>query len=1371
MLRNILHIILFAFAIFFSPDILSAQVDRFKIEYPLDKSVDAFGFDRLGYPWTIGIYKDELEVIKYYGGQLYKSYFPLQLDGNYKGQVIFIDNKLLISHGTEVYLFNPSDETYETLWKLPVGYTYDYSYQDDNGDIWLFITHSGKNKSQLYKYNKDGEFKLAYDLDDKYSKVKPQYTYGIKDVGGKLHFLYENYGINILNNEGKSETLDLVDSEDLTKNYDCSLFKIDNSNGVWRIYKDQVELLNRTTRQFERHPISDQVDVHNLCMNYNQRVRLKTIYRDSKNRLWLGGEDSNLYLYEEDRNRLTFFGKEIVDHLGGQEGDIIQLIEDASGNIWGRKRGGIFKITEKKSLFEKYAVDTQNENHQIYKDLPHINRTLKRYGKFGHKATIVSSIQQDDNENIYFTDQRFLFKVHHDDHEIEILPTENISSKITFFINDSVRLLSIWNRVYTLDEDFKNKKRLYDFKRIEKIFQQSDGTLWLSGYRDEDYNPLFAKIDPNTLSYTGEYFDSNGKTLSTSSMTEDDKGNLWAINYNGLYKINAENGLIIKQDPNAIYKGDSLYLKIGKGSNVQHLEEGMLGLKIHNGLAILNTATNEVLEYISTEYLETKTIDATYIDRNSAWYGNGRRLSNYNFSTREIIHFSANDGLDVGEGIRNFKLLTNGKLAMGTFNGLYIFHPDSLISNYKENIQNTTKKPIRLESYSTLDGALDSVHIYNYFTSDKTQAIVLSHNDKLLNLQFSFLNFDSPKDHQYSHWLEGYDTDWSAPISSNTVTYTSLPAGDYNLKLRANTGNGIWSSEPLEISITVKEAWYRSWWFYLLCLVVLAMLAFFISQHYYRLEKTKIRQEQEQAEAKRLKELDELKGRLFTNITHEFRTPLTVIMGMVDNIRNHPKEKNLIQRNSKNLLRLVNQLLDLSKADAKNLNINNIQSDIVSYLRYLTESFYSMATDKGIRLTFYSEEPEVIMDFDEIKIQHILYNLLSNAIKFTNEDGKIIVHLSKVIAQDKKHLRIKVQDTGIGISAEVIPHLFDRFYQADNSSTRKGEGTGIGLSLTHELVQIMDGKIEVSSTPADQNINNSSALTEFTIWLPIENKAVLSEITVQTEKSKTTVDKADLIPTPANKEEQHISHDPTLLIIEDNPDIILYLKSILDKDYQILSAKNGALGIEKAIEAIPDIIISDVMMPIKDGYEVCKTLKEDKRTSHIPIILLTAKAGEEAKLAGLQHGADAYLTKPFNKAELMVRLKKLVAIRQQIQDYINIDAHQKSDEPIILAQEPFLLKINETIEEHISNNEFGVSELAQAVHMSTTQVYRKLKALTGQTPSTYIRRQRLLMGKKLVRESDLSISEIAYSVGFSDPNYFSRAFHKEFGKSPRDHRN
>ncbi|MFK7775690.1 MAG: ATP-binding protein [Saprospiraceae bacterium] len=530
----------------------------------------------------------------------------------------------------------------------------------------------------------------------------------------------------------------------------------------------------------------------------------------------------------------------------------------------------------------------------------------------------------------------------------------------------------------------------------------------------------------------------------------------------------------------------------------------------------------------------------------------------------------------------------------------------------------------------------------------------------------------------------------------------------------------------------------------------------------FELEKSKILQDIEHQEAERLKELNNLKSRLYTNITHEFRTPLTVIMGMTENIEGHAEEKELIQRNSNNLLRLINQILDLSKAESGNLKINLVQDEIINFLQYLTESFQSMANAKDIQLVFYSEEKEIIMDFDEQKIQHIIYNLLSNSIKYTHQKGKVVFHVKK----ENDRLCIKVKDNGQGIATKDQPFIFERFYKVDQPNSVKADGVGIGLALTKELVEFLNGEIILKSELGEGS--------EFIIYLPINRSGeiinddanvLLQEENINEDKKERPLEfNSGLID--LNVENNGI---PQLLIVEDNEDVITYIKSCVKNDYNIEVAHDGQEGIEKAFELIPDIIISDLMMPKVNGFEVCRILKKDEKTSHIPIILLTAKATQEDKMEGLETGADAYMMKPFQKRELKIRLKKLIENRAILQAKYKGDLTSFSKKKTN-SEDDFFQKVINVLKRELDNPNFSVTELSKEMHLSTTQMYRKLKALTGLPPSKFIRRFRLQNSLELLQNSTMNVAEIAYKVGFSDPNYFSRAFSEEFGKPPSEMR-
>ena len=523
---------------------------------------------------------------------------------------------------------------------------------------------------------------------------------------------------------------------------------------------------------------------------------------------------------------------------------------------------------------------------------------------------------------------------------------------------------------------------------------------------------------------------------------------------------------------------------------------------------------------------------------------------------------------------------------------------------------------------------------------------------------------------------------------------------------------------------------------------------------------------QEQQEANRLKELDTFKGKLYTNITHEFRTPLTVIIGMAEQIRSKPKKyleqgTRLIESNGKNLLQLINQLLDLSKLENKSLQLNLQQSDIIPYLRYLAESFHTYANSKNLSLQFFTTEESLIMDYDIEQTKQILTNLISNAVKYTPNDGEVIIRVSK----NHSFLTLEIKDNGIGISDKDLLNIFDRFYQVDSSMTRKGGGTGIGLAHTRELVHLMNGKIEIQSS-----IGRGTSVF---VNLPIQRKAkIIKNVEAKENGFSNSPTKKNNSNYLQNSTKEHKKF-PQLLIVEDNPDVVIYLKTCLHDNYQIDVAYNGKIGIEKALENIPDIIISDVMMPEKNGYEVCDFLKNDERTSHIPIILLTAKSDIPSKIQGLKKGADVYLSKPFNKEELLIRLENLMKRQKRMIAYFSKQkiffSNYQADKVIednIQLEHVFIQKVKNIIEENYSDDTFTLSVLCQKLKMSRSQLFRKMKATIGTSPSEFIRKYRLEKAKLLFETTPMNISEVAWKVGFKDPSHFSKAYQKEFGHSP-----
>ena len=513
-----------------------------------------------------------------------------------------------------------------------------------------------------------------------------------------------------------------------------------------------------------------------------------------------------------------------------------------------------------------------------------------------------------------------------------------------------------------------------------------------------------------------------------------------------------------------------------------------------------------------------------------------------------------------------------------------------------------------------------------------------------------------------------------------------------------------------------------------------------------------------------LQELNQFKSRFYTNITHEFRTPLTVIKGMVGQISGNEQITTIIRRNSDRLLKMVNQLLDLSKSDSNTLDINWVKGDIIPYLQYLTESCHTLAQKKSLGLDFFSKEKSLVMDYDETKMQHILINLLSNAIKFTPEYGSVKIIAEQVQKHTGPCLKMAIKDTGKGIPSEKLRHIFDRFYQVEGSTTRSEEGSGIGLALVKELVQLLEGKIEVES-----EVGMGST---FCVYLPIHQNATEfathgpSSQQMMIFEESSSPNSLKLAPTDGDDDK------PRVLIIEDNADVATYIAICLQQDYTFDTALNGREGVDKALQHVPDVIICDVMMPEMDGFEVCKKLKTDRRTSHIPIVMLTAKVTQEDKVIGLSYGADAYLTKPFDKEELLVRLRNLAVqskrLRERLSDPLFLHKHP---EELETREAAFLNELRQIVESNMGNEQFGTNRLCKEIGMSRTQLHRKLKALIGSSTAKYIRSFRLHKAKFLLENSDLPIGEIAFQVGFKDFSHFSRSFFKEFSSRPSETRN
>jgi signal transduction histidine kinase/DNA-binding response OmpR family regulator len=730
----------------------------------------------------------------------------------------------------------------------------------------------------------------------------------------------------------------------------------------------------------------------------------------------------------------------------------------------------------------------------------------------------------------------------------------------------------------------------------------------------------------------------------------------------------------------------------------------------------------------------------------------------------------------------------------GGNNGFNFFHPDSIQDN--PNVP-----PVAITAFEKLDtdhpeqGAIAETGI-----SAKSE-IALTHKNAIFSIEFAALNYVESHKNRYAYKLEGFNDNWIQLGTRRRATFTNLDPGEYVFRVKGSNNDGVWNEEGASLRIIIRPPWWKTWWAYALYGAIFFGLLYSLRRYEMNRQQFKHRAELEHVQVEKLQELDHLKSRFFANISHEFRTPLTLILAPIEDVLARvdehisKKDLKLMQRSGQRLLRLINQMLDLAKLEAGKMQLQASDGDIVRFLRAVTMAFESQAARKQIVLRFRAEPERIIVCFDRKKLEDIMHNLLSNALKFTPPQGEITVAVaggsgsSELSATAPATATVTVSDTGIGIPASHLPHIFDRFYRVEDSSalsksddsikaasldqiyTTRQEGIGIGLALVKELVELHHGSIQAESEEGKG--------TTFTISLPLAKAHLKPEEIeasgkLQVASEQVASEQDVIIPSIQDQatsgQQPETSNQEIVLVIEDNDDLRTYLREHLEREYKVMEAGDGEEGVEKALAAIPDLVISDVMMPKKDGYQVCAALKTDEKTSHIPVILLTAKAAAEEKMEGLETGADDYIVKPFNVAELLVRARNLIALRRKLRERFKGQVILKPSEIAVTSKdEAFLNRVLSAIEKHIGEEEFGVEELAGEAAMSRSQIHRKLQALTGRNCGQFILSVRLQRAAELLRQKAATVSEIAYQTGFGSPSYFVSCFKKQFGCTPSEY--
>ncbi|MCF8345692.1 MAG: response regulator [Bacteroidales bacterium] len=1291
--------------------------------------------------------------------------------------------------------------------------------EDQDGNLWIGSMWYGLNK-----YNK---------TEDNFTRYFPNPDTSLIDVNGILS-IYQDRDGAIWAGTPTGGLHQYIDSSDsfISYKYDtvekvnfknfASCLLEDSKGNFWVGTWDGLFLFDRKEKKycdpdflnkakgiyfFNRDNQFYAFEDHIINRDDIQNVRYKSIYEDSKGILWFA-TSMGLLKYDPNLNELTWYESQTGDPASLSSNTVNKIIEDPfsdSVTLWISSYRGLNQFNTETGKNIRYFHDPVNSQslpfsviHDLYLD----NDGLLWVGVENSGVSILN-----------------LANTHYEYFPIESLQDQDQMLSATSFLKDRIgftwvgankgglfrydkdmRLVDHYhfsgsNFIYSMHETdagqlavgtlsglFSFDRPNHEFKkctlicgnsvlkraRVNAMYKDSFGWYWIGTaivnkglfYQEPetDNAACFHQITQYPLEHT-----------DIRDFYEDENKVLWvATNGGGIYLLKPENrdSLFFER-----FEEDRSIPLLLNTLTIHADQNGFLWFGGPNGLTRYSIKNNNMKHFNSSNGLDADAIYDIVGDERYLWLSSDKGLLRFdpNAPQDEMVKImKLSDGIPF-EDIYTYDIYRSEDSMIhvggkrGSRNGFYRFNPN----NIKENQH---IPPVVITSFRVKNKP---------FQSDSSitvkKHLILKHHQNYFSLEFAALDYVNPERNQYAYKLEGVDEDWVKSGNRRFVNYTGIGPGSYLFRVKGSNNDGVWNDEGVSMHITILPPPWKTWWAYALYVFFIILILFSIIRFYLRRQRLLHKLEMDQLQLEKLEELDAMKSNFFANISHEFRTPLTLILGPIEKIMEKIKDINLqqdlsmMQRNAKRLQILINQLLSLSKLESGKLKLHTKEADIVSHVRNYMQSFESLANQKQIDLQFKSDKKNILLYFDQDKIEKVLNNLLSNAFKHTPQKGSIQIEVST----HETAVRIDISDTGKGIPPENIPHIFDRFYQADEHYSHEQEGSGIGLALTKELIELHYGKVSVKSAEGKG--------TTFNITLPL-GKEHLKDEEVDSESTEPAHVKTGIKPVIAEPIEYttteirsfpDLENDarPILLIVEDNADLRIYIRNYLDETYQVVEATNGKDGLKQAIMHIPDLIISDIMMPEMNGYELCKNLKKDERTSHIPVILLTARASMDSKIEGLEMGADDFITKPFDKEELQVRIKNLIQQRKRLKDIIlrNIGSVRNlSASGVSSVDQTFLKKAVEVVGKSISDSEFSVEMFAKEMSMSRVQLHRKLTALLEKPASDFIRTIRLNKAAQLLTKKTGNIAEIAYDVGFTNPSHFSKCFREQFGKLPSE---
>jgi signal transduction histidine kinase/ligand-binding sensor domain-containing protein/DNA-binding response OmpR family regulator len=1244
--------------------------------------------------------------------------------------------------------------------KPPEGFNGDYilSLLDTKGDKLLVGTWKGFQ----YFNKKTGKFTILSDTWKTFD-IQPdeQNGYWLATNSGLIHLTHELVNDRRFNFDIPDLNITAIAYDKTRKCLWLSTWR----NGVIRF--------NLATKAFKKYlPIPEN----------NQSLSGENAYKvfiDSKGTVWVGtwGKGLNRFNYATE----TF--ERIVLNMPGlhtrNNNIILDIMEDRSGLLWVCTDGaGIFKLDLNKKQFSNIVYD---ESRKILIGSTHVISVL--VDKFN---TLWLGTK---NGGIRYSSDWKNFK----DLDISVLNPKNIVLKNatsrnflednnTLWITSNVGLIRVYHskeKTRPLDVSLPNlnDKNAISGLALTAIVKEDNGTIWVGtqanalnkiiGY-DAQNKPIFKKY---------VYAQGTQGALQNdrvSCLLIDKKKRLWVGTYKGLHLYIPEQDnfkCFLQTDEPDISISNNTILSLTEDAEGNIWAGTQFGL---NKITVDNNRNIKVKIYTVKDGLSSDYIHAVQTDaQGQIWVSTNKGINRLNKAATSFAVFDKRDGLQSSAFSENASFKTKeGVLFFGGVEGVTYFSPDSIkINNFVPPLYFTN---LKINNLDYQFGKKQPLSIVLEKPFHETESITLDYEKNIFSIDFSSMDFHAPDKNEYMYMLEGFNKDWVYAKAKRSVTYTNLSAGTYFLRVKATNSDKIWSEKPHTLKITILPPSWKTWWAYSIYSLLFGFLLW--ATRYYGLKQTNLQNQLRLSKVARQKEkeLSDFKEKLFTNISHEFRTPLTLILGPLDDLLHRAKldtavAKSLkqIQKQSKRMLRMVTLLLDHQKSESGSLKLNPSEGEAVSFGYDIFSIFTDEAERRCIDYQFIPEDKFISLTFDADKLEIILFNILSNAFKFSKEGGSISFQIKK----QEDLCVFSIQDAGAGIEANDIDRIFDRFYRGRQTDASNISGSGIGLSFVKELTELHNGKIyaaselgkgsvftvEIPLSNLSQNSQNSQNNASDLMFLNGNNK-IDNALNVDTMKSDNEV--AD------NKIEL-----PIILVVEDDADVQNYVCDILSPNYHVITANNGREGLDKAVELIPDIIVSDVMMPEMSGIELCSKAKSDQRTSHIPIILLTALTDITHQVQGIREGADVYLPKPFNSQLLLVHIHNLLKSRQNLRELYSQKVYlELNNQEITSFEEKFLNNAMGIIEANISNEEFNTDELASLMYLSKSTFYRKLKAVTGISGAEFIRSARLKFAAKLLLSGNYSVVEAAEEAGFKDVKYFRKCFQEQFGVNPSDYR-